>query len=94
MADEAHVVKNAENATNATTATFATTAGKTQRDSEGTVIHTWYVKNRLSYATYEADTRIDGGLIEFRVTDYNGTVTSIIANVQSDCVSSVFRFGD
>ena len=50
-------------------------------------------QNKLSYLAYDG-TQIDGGLIEFRITDNYDVTTSIVCNVQGDGVSSVFGIRD
>lgn len=92
-ATTADTAKNAEMATVATSAVHATTASKSTKamqDDEGSAILTWYLKNRMNYRTYTHGTSIDGGMIEFRVTNYVGHTASVLVNMQGDGGSTLF----
>ncbi len=96
-ANSATTAKNAESATVASSAVYATTAGKATKavqDEEGSAILTWYLKNRMNYRTYTHGTTIDGGLIEFRVTNNRGHTASVIANMQGDGGTTLFGVTD
>lgn len=96
-ADSATSAKNAESALVASSAVYATTAGsavKATQDEEGSVIHTWYLKNRLNYRSYTPGTTIDGGLIEFRIESDSGYVSSVITNLQGSGGTTLFSIAD
>lgn len=96
-AEKATTATTAESATVATSAVYATTAGRATtaiQDTEGAEIVTWYLKNRMNYKTYEANTLIDGGLIEFRITNNVGFTASVITNMQGYGGASLFGVTD
>ena len=96
-AEKATTATTAESATVATSAVYATSAGRATtaiQDTEGAEIVTWYLKNRMNYKTYEANTLIDGGLIEFRITNNVGFTASVITNMQGYGGASLFGVTD
>lgn len=97
VAEKANTATSAESANVATSAVHATTAGQANtaiRDTEGAEIATWYLKNRMNYKSYTANTLLVGGLIEFRITNNAGFTASVITNMQGYGGASLFGITD